>query len=256
MFRRLLASMGLLLSLVATAVFISVGVQVWSVRAEVNRQTDHLTKQAYSAAATANGAIKFVDDVITKAKADLRATQGPASAPEAVQLSPILQMTARQASINLAGSVERALGAVVTASDAVMVVNAALEIVTEYTQVEKYFGVSPDQIRQTRTALDSVSGELKQARTVLGVPIGSNDAVPTPEQLAAVDEALRLADNFRAEMQRVVEVARKRVEDTKRLIDVWAWRIAVGTTTLSVFGVVGQFFLARFCIRKLLHLPA
>ena len=44
-------------------------------------------------------------------------------------------------------------------------------------------GVKPEQLAQTKTDLARASDELKQVRTVLGVPIG--DGGPTPEQLAA-----------------------------------------------------------------------
>jgi hypothetical protein len=148
------------------------------------------------------------------------------------------------------------LGAVVTASDAVVVADAALDIMSEYPELERLFGVDPEQVRRTRSALSSVSGELRQARSILGVPVTPDGELPSAEQLAAVDEALGMADHFRSEMARIVAAARQRVEATKKLIDLWAWRLAMGTTVLCAVAVGGQLFAARYFWRRFRGLPA
>ena len=61
---------------------------------------------------------------------------------------------------------------------------------------------------------------------------------------------------FADEMTKVVGTARSRVNDLKNVVDLWAWRVAAATTALCALGVVGQYFMARFCLRKLYRLPA
>ena len=256
MFRRLFALTGLLIALAGTGVFVAVAVQVWRVKAEVNRQTAELAGRANQAGDAADRAITFVADVIDRAKAELATTRVSTSAPEPVRVNPIVRMTARQASIDLAGSLERALGAVVTASDTVIVAETALDMVSADPRLSQAFGVDPDQIHQTRTALTSVAGELRQAKSILGVPVRADSELPSAEQLDAVDRALQMAEQFKAEMARLVGVARVRVNETRHMIDVWAMRLAVGVTALCVLGAVGQLFMARFCLRKMLELPA
>ncbi|MBA4189744.1 MAG: hypothetical protein C0467_17295 [Planctomycetaceae bacterium] len=256
MFRRLSSLVGLILSLVVAGVFIAICIQVWYVKAEVNRQTADLAVRANAAGDAADRAITIVGDVITKAKSDLGDTRSKVVAPEPIRVNHFMQMAARQASINLTGSLERTLGAVVTASDTVVVAEAALDIVTANPQLEKVFGINPDQIQQTRVTLGAVAGELRQAQSILGIPISPNGELPTAEQLEAVDTALRMADGFKAEMARIVGVARARVNETKRLIDLWTWRLTMAATILCGFGAVGQCFVARFCLRRLHDLPA
>jgi len=256
MFRRLFALTGLLFALAGSGMFIALAVSAWKIKAEVERQTNDLATRANAAGDAADEAINFVGKVIQTAQEDLNAARVPVSAPEHIRVNPLVQLSARQTSINLAGSLERALGAVTTASDTVVVVNAALQLAQGNEQFEKMFGINPDQIAQTRTALGSVAGELRDARSILGVPVSSSGELATTEQLDAVDNALRLAGRFQAEMAKIVGDARKRVNETKQLIDLWALRLAVAVTALCVVGMVGQFFLARFCVRKLNHLPA
>lgn len=256
MSRRLLSITGLIIALAGTGVFIAIGVQVWTIKAEVNRQTAELAGRANGAADAADRAINFVGEVVTLAKDELANTRKQTNVPEPVKVNPFVQMAARQASIDLTGSIDRALGAVVTASDTVVVAETVLEMASADPRLEKVFGVHPDQIHQTRTALATVSGELRQARSILGVPISPGGDLPSAEQLDAVDNALRMADEFRAEMGRIVGVARGRVNETRQLIDLWAWRLSLTVTVLCVWGAVGQFFVARFCMRKLQNLPA
>ncbi|WP_439631852.1 hypothetical protein [Gemmata sp.] len=256
MFRRLFALTGLLIALAGTGVFVAIAVQVWRVKAEVNRQTAELAGRANQAGDAAGRAVNFVGDVIDRARAELTTTRISTSAPEPVRVNPFVRMTARQASIDLAGSLERALGAVVTASDTVIVAETALDMVSADPRLSQAFGVNTDQIHQTRTALTSVAGELRQAKSILGVPVRTDSELPSAEQLDAVDRALQMAEQFKAEMARLVGVARVRVNETRQLIDVWALRLAVAVTALSVLGAVGQLFMARFCLRKLHELPA
>lgn len=256
MARRLFSLLGLLLALAGTGLFIAVAVQVWKVRAEVNRQTTELAGRANQAGDAADRAINFVGDVIDRARAELATTRISATTPEPVRVNPFVQMTARQASIDLAGSLDRALGAVLTASDTVVVAETALDMVSADPRLSQAFGVQPDQIHQTRTALTSVAGELRKAKTILGVPVSPSGDLPSAEQLEAVDRALQMAEQFKVEMSRLVGVARGRVNETRQLIEVWALRLAVAVTALCTLGAVGQLFMARYCLRRLHDLPA
>lgn len=256
MFRRLFALTGLLVALAGTGVFVAVAVQVWKVRAEVTRQTAELAGRANQAGDAADRAVNFVGDVIDRAKAELVTTRISTGAPEPVRVNPIVQMTARQASIDLAGSLERALGAVLTASDTVVVAETALDMVSADPRLSQAFGVRPDQLDQTRTALTSVAGELRKAKTILGVPVSPTGELPSAEQLDAVDRALQMAEQFKVEMARLVGLARVRVAETRQMIDVWALRLAVVVTALCALGAVGQLFMARYCLRRLHDLPA
>lgn len=255
MTRSLLAAAGLALACAGAAAFVAVGVWVWRLKAEVNQQADYLAGRANAAADAADHAIGFVGEILEKARAELELARTRVAAPAPVRVNPILQLTARQASQQLAGSVERALGAIVAASDAVVVIDAALDVVSEYPELERIFGVHPDQIRDTRGTLGSVAAELRQARSVLGVPV-DHGPVPTPEQLDAVDQALRVAEGFRDDMARVVKAARDRVNETRRKVDVWGRRAAWATAAVSALGFLGQYFMARFCWRQLRRLPA
>ncbi len=256
MFRRLFSIVGLLLALAGCGMFIAIGIQVWYVKAEVNRQTNELAQRANAAGDSADRAINFVGDVIGTAKGELANTRNQTNLPEPERVNPFVRMAARQAAVDLTGSVDRTLGAVVTASNTVGVAEAALEMLSSDQRLEKVFGVHPDQLHQTQNTLASVSGELRKARSILGIPIGTGGDLPSNEQLNAVEEALHMADNFRVEMTRIVGMARTRVNETKRLIDMWAFRLTLAVTIVSVIGAVGQFFFARYCLRRLHDLPA
>jgi hypothetical protein len=188
----------------------------------------------------------LVRNIIEKAEGDLAATRGETSGQGHPPVDPFLRLTAQKASQDLAGSVDRAHNAVVLASEAVVVADAALDVVGGLPELKQLLGVQPEQLDATRTALGNVSTELQQARNVLGFSDISPDAVPTSEQLHAVDDALRKARGFTDEVGKVVETTRNRVNETKQKVDVWAMRGALATSLISALGVLGQLFMARF----------
>ena len=49
MFRRLFSLLGLILALASAGVFIAIAIQIWSIKAEVNRQTNDLANKANAA---------------------------------------------------------------------------------------------------------------------------------------------------------------------------------------------------------------
>ena len=250
MFRRSFSLVGVLLALAGTGLFIFVGIKVWHVKAEANRQGRYLAAKAQAAGDATDRAIGFVRDILAKAKADLQRVRPVAGGASAV--SPILQLTARQASRELLGSVERAQGAVLAAADAVVVADAALDVAGEYPELDRLFGLSPDHLKQSRSALVSITTELQNARSILGVAPESLSV----EQLRAANAALDQADELTNRLSDIVKVARSRVNEAKADVDVWAARVSYGVTALAVLGAVGQLFMLRFCVRKLLLLPA
>jgi hypothetical protein len=224
---------------------------VWKVKAEANRQTETLAVKAHEAVNAADHAVGFVHQVIDQAEADLHAARKQPAAP-AAPVNPFLQLTARRASTDLAGSVERASVAVVTASDATLVAQAALEVFgndSQLRELKEWLGVKPEQLTRTRDDLNKATSELKQVRTVLGVPVGEGG--PTPEQLTMVESALTQARELTNQTGQVVATARVRVDETKRAVDLWALRVALAVTVVGVVGAAGQFFMARFCWRVL-----
>ncbi len=251
--RTILAVVGLVVSAAGFAAFAAAAVGVWWAKAEVNRRTDALEARAHTATAAADHAVGFVRKVIEQARVDLDGARKNAAPADPVH--PFLQLSAQQASQRLAGSVDRASAAVVTASDAVVVANTALELFDRDEELQGWFGVKPEQLDQTRTDLGSATRELKVARTVLGIPVAPG-ATPTPEQLNAVESALTQASGLTDQMAGVVATTRARVAETKRRVDVWVRRAALGITLLGALAATGQFFAVRFCWRVLRRKPA
>jgi hypothetical protein len=254
--RRVLAGIGLLVAAAGFAGFAAAAVEAWRLKAEADRRTEALAGQARAALGAADHTLHFVREVIDKGQTELDAARARAAATPQERVNPFLQLTARKASEDLAGSVERANAAVVTAADAAVVAEAALELFgsdEQMPELKGWLGVKPEQLAQTRQDLDAAGRELKNVRALLGV---SPDAVPTAEQLMTVGSALDQARGFTDQMGRVVGGARARVDETKREVDLWALRLAAGVTAAGALGALGQFFMARFCWRVLRGKPA
>ncbi|MBM3980895.1 MAG: hypothetical protein FJ304_11530 [Planctomycetes bacterium] len=255
--RRVFAALGLVLALGGVVLFAGAVMGVWWVRAETNRRTEALAVKARAAVGAADHAVAFVREVIARGDTELAEARKHAAAEPQQYVNPLLQLSARRASENLAGSVERANAAVLTASDAAVVAEAALELFgddAQFPELKTWLGVKPDQLQQTRTDLGSASRELKNVRTMLGIPVAMGER-PSAEQLMTVEAALGQAREFTDRMGRVVSAARERVEETKRLVDRWVLRIAIGTTLIGLLAATGQLFMARTCWRALRAAP-
>jgi hydrogenase maturation protease len=253
MVRLIFAWFGFLFSCLGIALFVAVGIWIWSLKVEVNRQSETLASRANTTLDSAEKAIGLVRQVIDQAQADLdktrKETTGQVPSPP---VDPFLRITAERASEDLAGSVERAHNAVILASEAVVIAGAAIDVVDHVDNesnpdnasrdLKKILGVQPGQLDATKTALGKVSRELQQAKNVLG----GNYGMPTNEQLYAIDDALRNARGFTEEVTNVVENTKTRVNDTKQKVDTWAWRGAWAMNLLSALGLLGQCFMARF----------
>lgn len=252
--RLLPAGFGLVISAAGFLLFVSAAAGVWQLKAETNRRTDAIAGRAHTAVNAADHAVDFVAKVIDQADKDLVDTRNKSADQPQMAVNPFTQMAARQASEKLAGSVERANAAVVTASDAAVVAETALELFGKEDEWKNWLGVKPEQLTQTRTSLDTASGELKQVRVLLGLPVTAGTL--TEDQLVTVKSALDQARGFTGQMSKVVANARARVDETKREVDLWVLRAAVIVTIIGVLGAAGQFFMARFCWRVLRGKPA
>jgi hypothetical protein len=115
--------------------------------------------------------------------------------------------------------------------------------------LNRILGVEPSQVDATKSTLSRASAELRQAQSALG-------GTPTPEQLNAVDIALGQARGFTDQLTAVVDTFRNRVNTTRKSIDQWSWRIAIGTTLISALAGVGQLFMARYFWRTFRGQPA
>lgn len=248
--RRVFAGLGLLVALASLGAFVGAAVVVWQIKEEANRRTEVLATKAGAAVDAADHAVEFVRRVIDQGYHDLDAARKTNNAIPPEPVNPFFRATALQASRNLAGSVERANAAVITASDAVVVGEAALELFGADEQLKGWLGVKPEQLAQTRTDLGAASRELKGVRTLLGVPVIPAER-PTEEQLVTVESALGQARGLTDQMGRMVGVVRQRVDQTKRAVDLWVSRLALIITAVGVVGATGQFFMARACWRAL-----
>jgi hypothetical protein len=253
--RRVLAVTGLLVAVLGFAIFVAAAVGVWRLKAEANRRTDELAGKADAAVDSADKAVAFVREVLDRGQEDLRHAREERKGEPRSEVNPFVRFTARRASAKLAGSVERADAAVTAASDAVVVAQKAVDLFGQDEQLKSWFGVHPEQVSQTQIDLLSASRELQRVRDVLGVPLAAG-AAPTEEQLVKLDNAIRKGRAFTDQMELVVATIRTRVHETKRAVDLWAWRVAVGVTVIGVVGALGQFFMARFFWRVLRHKPA
>jgi hypothetical protein len=252
---RLLAVLGLAVSLAGFVAFAGAAVAVWKVKAEANRRTDALAAKAHEAVGAADHAVDFVRQVLGSARKQLEAARGRSDEPPQ-PVNPFLQLTARQASQSLAGSVERADAAVVLASDAAVVAEAALALLgdeSEAPALKQWLGIKPDQLARTQTDLQTATRELRQVRTLLGVSLGDG---PTDAQLVTVEAALDRAGGLTDQMGTVVATARVRLDETKRQVDLWVLRVALGVTLVGAVGAAGQAFMARYCWRVLRRKPA
>lgn len=254
MLKLLPALIGLFAAGAGVLLFLGISVGVWWVRAEVFRQTAYLATRAEAAGRAADNTIAFVRQALDRAEADLAAARAEIPPPSHPPVNPLVQLAARQASLQLAGSVQRAQGAVEAASDAVTIADAVLDVVDEFPELKQLFGVEQAHLDRTRYALGQIAEDIRRARTMLGIPI--DRSIFTLEELNMIDAALRQTRYYTDEMDRVVRTARERVASLRSRVEWWADRLSVAVSAVAVWAAVGQVFWARFCLRRLSGQPA
>jgi hypothetical protein len=256
MLHQFLVLIGLSVGLIGSVVFTASSVLIWSVKKSVDQQVEGLSTWADEAGEAADRAVSFVQGILTQADQDLQTARLEMARQPDQPVNPLLQLTARQATQQLAGSVDRVHGAVVTATDAVVVAKAALKVVGSSTELEQLLGVDTHQVDATREALVQASEELRRARSVLGITIGESGEGLSADQLNAVDRALAQAHRFTDALAQVVATTRQQVTDTKRQVELVSFRLAVGISIACAWAAIGQVFLARYCWRSLRGQPA
>jgi hypothetical protein len=239
MARGIVSAVGLVVAAVGFAAFVALGVGAWYARREADRAAADAAAKAEVAGDFAARVIGLVREAATAAEADLAAARAEAAAAPPDRANPLARMAARQLSVDL----DRTRDAVATASEAVVVADAVLDVFSAAGGETGRVGVRAADLDQARAGLDAAARNLRQAQAVVGAA--------TPEQFSAAEAALArgraLADGLDI---RLAEV-RGRVEVIRDRAVVWALRGAVGVTALAAVGAAGQVFLARACRRGL-----
>ena len=250
---RVVTGVGLVVAVAGYGAFTAFGIAAWVVRAEADRQVVVLSGQASAAADVVGRAISLVRQVIARAESGLTEARVEAALPPPPpNVNPLVTIGLRQATRDLPGRVELARDAVVTASDAVVVVEAALDVLTENPEVRERFGVQLHALHASRTQLDTTANDLRGARTVLGIPIPGRELAPiSPELLRAVDESLTRAKGYADALEQSLDVARDKIRTTRARTLWWSLRLAVGATVLAVLGATGMVFMGGACWKRL-----
>lgn len=245
MFRTALSLVGFLVSIFGFALFVGLIVGAWWAKGKADRKADELADKAETAARLADRAIALVNDVLDRSEQDLALAK---SAPDEVQpVNPFVRLTVNKAADELPGGVDRAREAVGMASDAVIVLDAALGVFADRPEDQAALGIPIGELEAAKQHLHATSTELRKARSIFGVRL----APLRPDEIDAVKQALDHTRRFTAELKRVLEVARQQVEDTRRKSQLWTLRIALIATVVSLLAALGQVFMARACWRGL-----
>jgi hypothetical protein len=255
MLRRALSVAGLLLAVAGFVTFVGLGVGAWVAKREADRQAAAVSEKAHQAGDIAERVIALVREIIARARGGLAvARSGPADAAGAgAPLDPVMQMVVWKAKRDLPGDVARARDAVGTASEALIVAEAALNVFQEQPVDGTALGVGPGDMQAAKTQLDAAASDLKTARRVLGVPIPHPDGAggATPEQLSNVEAALARATEVTDRFDIALDRVRQKVDAATRQAGVWSLRAAVAVSALSALAALGQVFMARACWRGL-----
>ena len=252
---RVVAGVGLAVAVAGYGAFTAFGIAAWATRAEVDRQAAVLSGQAVSATEVVARAISLVRQVIRRAEEGLVEARAEAEKPQPPKpVNPLVTIGLRQATRDLPGRVELARDAVVTASDAVVVAEAALDVLAQHPEVGERFGVQVHALHASRAQLDTAANDLRGARTFFGVPIPGQELAPiSPDLLRAVDESLTQAKGYADALEQALDVAREKIRTTKARTLTWSRRLAVGATVLAALGATGTVFMGVACWRKLRH---
>jgi|GEM_PF-3646264 len=244
--RRAMAAIGLILSVVGFAIFVAIAVGVWSAKREADRQMVDAVAKAHRASEIADRVIVLVREAIARAQASLTAARSDVRPPGEVQ-DPTVRFAMWKAQRSLPAEVEKARDAVGVASEAVIVAETILDVFVEHKPDETALGVKTADIHAARTQLVSAASDLKNARTVLGVPLGGVSA----EQYSQVDQALAAATDVTNRVDVALKDAERKVDTMKEAADRWSLRLALAVCALGILAAVGQIFLFRACRRAL-----
>lgn len=251
MLRTVLSATGLVLAVGGFVVFAALGVGAWAAKREADRQVAAAAATAHQAEDVAARVIALVREIIARAQAGLAAARTQPVEPAGVKQDPLVQFALRKAKRDLPADVERAREAIGTASEAVIIADAALGVFEEKPREGSALGVRREDIHTARSQLDSAASDLKNARRVLGVSIPGPDRPTTPEQLDNADAALARATEVTDSLDRALGLARQKVDVAQQKAEVWSLRVALAVAGLAGLAAVGQVFMARSCWRGL-----
>lgn len=250
---RVFAGAGLVVAVAGFGAFVALGVAAWATKREVDAQVASLTEKAAAATDVVGRGLLLAREVIDRAERGLEQARAEAAQPvPPPSVNPFVTIGLRQATRELPGRVELARDAMVAASDAVVVAEAALNVLTENPDVGARFGVPTWAIQEGLAKLDTAAGDIRGARTVLGMPIPGHESAPIPpEVLRAVGESLAQSRGYLGMLDRALLTAREKIRTTRERTLLWAWRLAVGATVLAVLGATGMGFMGVACGKKL-----
>jgi len=240
MIRKLLAGAGLVLGAAGFVTFIALGIGAWFAKREADKQLNAAVAKAHQAGDVATRVVALVREVLARAKTSLAAARTETQPPGEVT-DPAVRFAMWKAKRELPGEVEKARDAVGVASEAVIVAESVLEVFVERKPDEPALGVKAHDVKTARTQLESAATDLKNARTVLGIPI----AAGTPEQYSQVDQALVTATDVTDRVDQALDDARRKVDEAKSQADRWALRVAIIASALGAWAALGQVFLFR-----------
>lgn len=244
--RKPLAVAGLVLSVAGFITFISLGIGAWIAKREADRQLHAAVEQAHRAGAVAERVIVLIREVIARARTSLTAARAETQ-PKGEFADPMVRLAMWKAKRELPGEVEKARDAVGVASEAVIVAESILDVFVEHKPDEAALGVKAGDIHAARSQLDSAASDLKNARTVLGVPI----TPATAEQYSQVDQALTSATDVTNRVDVALKEAKGKVDSMKASADRWSLRVALLASGLTALAALGQVFLFRASRRAL-----
>jgi len=249
--RKPLAAAGLVLSAAGFVIFIALGVGAWIAKREADVQLNSAAAKAHQAGAVAERVIVLVREVIARAKASLSVARA-ATLPAGDVKDPLVQLAVWKAKRELPGEVEKARDAVGVASEAVIVAESVLDVFVEHKPDESALGVKTDDIHAARSQLVSAAADLRNARTVLGVPITGG----TEEQYSQVNQALVTAADVTDRVDAALKDAQHKVDAMKASANRWTLRLALAGSSLAALAALGQVFLFRASRRALGAPPA
>ncbi len=248
---RIASYLGLGVSVLGFAAFLALIYGAWWAKREADRQVDDAATKANAAIGVAGKAIALVRDVISKAEIDLEAARITAVSPKPPS-DPFMRFVLMQANEQLPTDMERARDAVGIASETAVIAQAALDVFDDRPDEQAALGIQPDQVKAARDHLDKATNDIREARSVLGLPLNHPNAKLTDEQYAAVHQALEQGKGVTNKIDATLLNAHDRVESAKQKANFWSLRLAVAATLLGVVGALGQLFMARSCIRGLI----
>jgi hypothetical protein len=244
--RKSISIAGLVLSVAGFVIFIALGVSAWFAKREADRRVNAAAVQAQQAGEVASHVVRLVREVIARAQVSLT-TSRAGFEPAGDINDPMVRLAMWKATRELPDQVEKARDAVHIASEALIVAESVLDVFVEHKPDETVLGVRAGDMGAARSQLESAASDLKNARTVLGIPI----APATPEQYSQVDQALASATDLTNRVDDALKLARHKVDEAKASAHRWSLRAAIIISALTALAALGQVFLFRASWRGL-----